>query len=522
VVAKGSSLAVRADAVVPPREVHRSGRPRPRKLGLSLVPLAIVGVAGVATYLAQDWIAGAGILLLAAIWAVLFEDGKPPVLAMALTFQWSQVTCGIYYYALTGRQVEAMWASDYRPMVLIGFGCIAALVVGLAAGLRFAQAKLGPSVAGANFAFSWRGLFVGYIASIFLNGFLVEFAWEIPVLTQGMLAVSYLRLGLLYLIFRRLTQPAMRWSWFLGIIGLELILGISGFFAGFREPLVLAALALVECFDRRSPTHWLRLGALASAMLVLGVLWMAIRTTYRKEFSQESFAQSRSERLETVGTLSTQWFESDLEAIAADTDQLIERLWTVYYPAIAVSRVPEVLPHENGAILWSALRHIVTPRVLFPDKGVLPSDSDMVRKYTSIPVAGADQGTSIAFGYAAESYIDFGVPLMFVPTLVFGFLLGGFYRIAYQVMHHRELAVAFASVVFWLSLYLFERSWIKTFGLTLTLLIYLGAVVLILDRQFRRKAAERSRARVRSMGGRGPEASLNRARIGSGASATRH
>jgi hypothetical protein len=60
--------------------------------------------------------------------------------------------------------------------------------------------------------------------------------------------------------------------------------------------------------------------------------------------------------------------------------------------------------------MWSALKHLVTPRVLFPDKGILASDSEFVRKYTGIPVAGADQNTSIAFGYAAESYIDFGIP----------------------------------------------------------------------------------------------------------------
>jgi hypothetical protein len=521
VFTKEPSLAAQADTAVPaPRfgRAHRARRVGNRPhgtFGLSVSPLAIISLAGLATYLAKDWIAGLGLILLWIVWRVLYEDGKPPVLPMALTFQWFQVTIGIYYYALTGRQVEAMWASDYRPMVLMGLGCITTILLGLAAGLKIAQAKLRTSAPGTNFAFSWRGLFIGYVASIFLNGFLAEVAWQIPLFTQGILAVSYLRLGLLYLIFRRLSQPAMRWNWFLGIIGVELVLGFSGFFASFREPLVLAALALIECFDRRSATHWLRLGGLAGAMLVLGVLWMGIRTSYRREFSQETFARSRSERLETVGTLSSEWFESDFEAMITDADRLVERLWAIYYPAIAVSRVPEVLPHENGAIMWSALKHIVTPRALFPDKGVLPSDSDLVRKYTSIPVAGADQNTSIAFGYAAESYIDFGIPMMFVPTLVFGLVLGSLYRASYHVMHHRELSVAFVSVVFWLSLYLFERSWIKTFGLTLTLVIYLGTVVWILDRHFRRKVAERSRRPVRSIG------QLERGRIGSGASSPR-
>lgn len=63
---------------------------------------------------------------------------------------------------------------------------------------------------------------------------------------------------------------------------------------------------------------------------------------------------------------------------------------------------------------------VVTPRILFPDKGALLSDSEMVRTYSGVFVAGAEQGTSIAFGYAAEAYLDFGLPSMFVPSFLFG------------------------------------------------------------------------------------------------------
>jgi hypothetical protein len=186
-----------------------------------------------------------------------------------------------------------------------------------------------------------------------------------------------------------------------------------------------------------------------------------------------------------------------------------------------VSRVPEVLPHEDGAIMWSALRHMVTPRILFPDKDVLPSDSELVRKYTGIPVAGADQNTSIAFGYAAESYVDFGIPLMFVPSILYGCLMGLLYRAVYRVMYHRELAVALVSVVFWLSLYLFERSWIKTFGLSLTLVIYLGAVVWLLDRHFRAAAAKLSaKGRFLAPRGRSPRY-LQGGGVNGGASSSR-
>jgi len=98
--------------------------------------LVVLTLAGGFSFYAQDWIAGAGILCLWVVWALLYKRGSTPVLAVALTYQWVQVTCGIYYYGLTGRRVEAMLASDYRSMVLMGLGCVSALLLGLVIGQK--------------------------------------------------------------------------------------------------------------------------------------------------------------------------------------------------------------------------------------------------------------------------------------------------------------------------------------------------------------------------------------------------
>ena len=89
---------------------------------------------------------------------------------------------------------------------------------------------------------------------------------------------------------------------------------------------------------------------------------------------------------------------------------MISRMWACYYPALALRRVPAVLPYTRGAILGRAIKHILKPRILFPEKAEMASDSNMVRRYSGVWVAGPKEGTSIAFGYAAESYVDFGIP----------------------------------------------------------------------------------------------------------------
>jgi hypothetical protein len=152
-----------------------------------------------------------------------------------------------------------------------------------------------------------------------------------------------------------------------------------------------------------------------------------------------------------------------------------------------MSRVPTVTEHTNGALITGAIQHVLTPRVFFPDKGDLPSDSDLVRKYTGLFVAGRESGTSIAFGAMAESYVDFGIPMMFLPPLLFGIFCGIAYGWMQRMIHHRELAAATITVIFWITLYLFERSWANSRGVSFGLFVYLGAPIVLIDRLLYRR-----------------------------------
>ncbi len=442
-----------------------------------------------AWFLADDWIAGAALWVLWAGWRYLPQDDGLPVLALAFTFQWVQVTAGIYYYAATGRRLAAMDVSDYRTMVLIGLGCLLVLILGLRAGVWLSRRLGAHPSPGPERAFGWPVLIALYVGSVVVTGSVQELAWEIPPLTQGILALTYIRFALLFLMFRRLSQPRVRGGWIALILAAEIGLGFTGYFAGFREPMMMAAVALTGTFDRRRPTHWLALVTLGVVTLLTGVLWMGIRTEYRRDFESEVFAESREARLERIAGLSSRWLRHGVDDHLADVEFFVDRLWAVHYPALALARVPDLVPYEQGRILGRALLHLVTPRLFFADKEVLESDSEMVLRYSGVMVAGAGirtvgvaKDTNIAFGYAGESYVDFGVPVMFVPVFLFGVLMGMAYRWLGSVIRHRELAVGIVTVIFWLSLYLFERSWVKMLGLSVTLILYLGAVTFLLDR----------------------------------------
>jgi uncharacterized membrane protein YecN with MAPEG domain len=123
--------------------------------------------------------------------------------------------------------------------------------------------------------------------------------------------------------------------------------------------------------------------------------------------------------------------------------------------------------------------HVLTPRILFPDKPPLPNDSEVTARYTNLPiVVFADENTSISIGYLGELYVDFGVGGALLAVLIMAIAYGRCYR---AVRDHQRtpiyvnyglcmmLAMAFST---------FETALIKMIGST----VMVAAVVLILQR----------------------------------------
>jgi hypothetical protein len=451
----------------------------PARARPSLEGILVLWGAALAWALTADWIAGVAILVLWLVWRRSPCAEGPPVIALALAMQWVEVTSGLFYVGATGRTLKTALGVDHRPMVLIGLGSIVVLMLGLSAAAALARRPF--SAARPRSPLDWNALLLGYVASVVLQGVAQDLAWSIPQLTQAITVVRYCRFAFLFLILRRLIHPRPRWAWIAGLTAFEIAIGFTGYFAAFRESLMMVALVFLEGFDRRRAGHWIRVGALVVLIVLCGLVWISIRGPYRRDLAQPDLAASRLARLEYVATLAAGWLAGDGRELGDDLDALVDRLWMVHYPALAVSRVPAVLPHENGALTLAAVRHVVTPRLFFPEKAALPSDSDKVRKYAGVWVAGPESGTSIAFGYAAEFYVDFGLPAMFVPIFLYGLLMGAAYSLLLRAIGNRELAVTLVTVVYWLCLSQFGRSFIKLLGLSGTLLLYLGGAVIALD-----------------------------------------
>jgi hypothetical protein len=203
------------------------------------------------------------------------------VLAFAFTFHWSQVVIGLYYYYFTGRTPIGMTALLYADMVVIGLVCVGLFVVGIRIGDAAVSRWVRPRPT-REMAISWTNLLVVYFSILAFRTALRDFAWENPGLAQGILALTYIRFALFYLILRRLVT-AHRYMLGGAFALVEVALGLTGFFAEFREPLFIAAVVLAEQFEYRRFAHWAALAILGSAAIVIGVMWIGIRTPLRED-----------------------------------------------------------------------------------------------------------------------------------------------------------------------------------------------------------------------------------------------
>jgi len=443
--------------------------------------IVAAGLIGLSSYLITgDVLVTVSLFVLWIVYKLVASDDGLLVLPLAMTFHWMQGTIGVLYLGFLGRSVKTANDTDYQPMVLIALGCNLALAAGIYLGLRMRRDT--DALPRPEHAFSFGQIVAAYILTVGFEGSILVIAPMYPTIRQILVTIDFARLGILYLLLRRLTTPRIRGELIALVVAGEVVLGITGFFAGFREPLVLAALAFLEVFDRRNKRHVAALIALSVASAVLAIVWMGIRSQYRREYLEvDQFAASRSARVDRVRDLSGA-FLNNTENLWATADAVVDRMLAVGYPAMALKRVPSVIAHTDGAIIRAALLHTVTPRVFFPNKPEMPSDSDEVRKYSGIFVAGREVNTSIAFGYSIESYIDFGLPWMFVPVFLYGVFVGFCYALFRQLIRHRDLSVAFLTVTFWISVYILERSWATMLGINVGFLVYLGAPTVLLDR----------------------------------------
>lgn len=403
-----------APAVAPLPAGHRS-------VVLCLLALAVLGLLTVNPLLT------AGAFLVAALLVVLlWRPGAPPVLLFVTGMLWLQAGMKVLHADALGMPVADMALRPATIEAAIVLTLLSTLAIGL--GMRLGMGRHVESMvrleADANRLSIMRLGAVTVLVWVLVT--LAE-TYAPPATRQLVIAISALKWALLFALACTVLLQQRGYLVLGAIVLAQLVIGFTGFFSEFKFVLFLLFMAALTARPHITPGRLPRLLAGVAVIVGLGLVWTAIKADLREFLNagtgEQVVLRTPTERLQGLANeLST------LEGgeLAEASEALAERLAYVDYFAIVLERIPLMLPHEDGAILGAAVRHILMPRLLFPDKATTGSDSEMTNKYTGLGLA--SEGTSISLGLPAETYIDFGRQLMLLPMLGIGVLCGLIYR----------------------------------------------------------------------------------------------
>jgi hypothetical protein len=395
---------------------------------------------------------------------MLLRRAHSPVLLMAVAMHWVQASTPVFYANLQGQSINRLFLNSKMEeatwLSLLG-------VLALAGGIWVSWIGMRPKesfqIESEARAVDVGNLFIRWIVSFGVASVMNTVAWRSGGLVQLILAIASIKWIFFFIFAYSVMVQRTGFELLLVAVAIEFATGLLGQFAQFK--LVFLMLFVIGCCLNLRLTEK---GIVAAAMgvvslIAISAIWSGVKMDYRTFLSDNPKAPAfgANSKLEKLQNLIT---HRDRSRLSENLDTLTQRVGYTEYFAHTLDYVPRATPHENGELWLGAIKHVVQPRLLFPKKDVT-NDSMRTRKYTGIRVAGSEgEGTSIGLGYFAESYVDFGIPGMFVPIFILGSILGFLYRFVVEKSRMPLLGVSVVTAILFNIHQAFEASNIKIFG----------------------------------------------------------
>jgi hypothetical protein len=371
-------------------------------------------------------VAFSGICLIAMI-LLLWRGDEPPILLLPVLFQWSEVA--IVPISTVWKKVPlndlSSYGADLEASALYGLLGVLLMATGLRLGAGTTRrAPLTQRLIEESNALevdqvlrmSLAAIGIGYAAAVVrpYSGGAAEMVHQISGLKEA---------GLFILTFWCLSRKK-HVGLLLTIVLFDIISGLTGFFAEFKDSVLTFLVAAMAARPRVRIADVLMVSTAASLLLGIAVFWSEVKPGYREFLNQGSGQQvvavPVSERLAYLADAAA---TMDGARLADGTDRLVLRHGYIEFLGLTMQYVPQTLRHEDGNLTWAVVQHITMPRVLFPEKPPLPNDTDIMVTYTGLPNFWTSE-TSISLGYLAELYVDFGYFGGLAACLAIGWIFG--------------------------------------------------------------------------------------------------
>lgn len=370
------------------------------------------------------------------VFKIGWRENETKNLLINLVLYWAIVAILIPYADLIGKPLDQLYVfgkSDITAASWIGLTALLFYLLGIQFSIKSIRSVDKDVLASLFSQYNGRKIILAYVVVSVFATLVQQIILFVPG-GQILLTVSYLKWVLLtFLIVHTVAVGSNRFLVVL-IISIEILLSFSGFWAAFKDYIIVAIAAFLLISPRFSIRSYLLLSGILVFAFFLSVVWTYSKGEYRKyltggERSQVIVQQDQFNNLRKFIEIVQNDFSADnfKTSFYAGMDNLIHRISYVEFLALTMKHVPAQRPHENGKLLKNAFEHVFKPRFLFPDKKPI-FDSELTSAYTGVQFSGAEQGTSFSLGTVSESYVDFGKVFMFIPVLFFGCWIGWLYR----------------------------------------------------------------------------------------------
>jgi hypothetical protein len=377
----------------------------------------------------------AGALLLY-ILKIFWRSNESKHLLVNLLLYWAVVAILIPYAELTNKPLNDLvryGKSNIRLASWIGLFALTAYLLGIQIQIKNIKRVDEESLFSLLRGYDSNKILLLYVIVSLLSAALNSSIIHIPG-GQLLLAVSYLKWVLLtFLIIHTLVVPNNK-KLVVFIFIAEVLLSFSGFWAAFKDYVLVALGAYLIFIPKLNLRTYFLLFTVFAFSILLAVIWTFSKGEYRNyltggERSQVIVKEDNIGNINKFYEIVQTNFSNEnfSENFFIGLENLIYRVSYVEFLAMTIKQVPTYLPHEEGSLLISAVEHVVKPRILFPNKKSI-YDSELTSKYTGVQFSGVEQGASFSLGTVAESYIDFGKYYMFIPIIFFGLWVGWMYK----------------------------------------------------------------------------------------------
>ncbi|MGH8050663.1 MAG: hypothetical protein ACREPB_08410 [Arenimonas sp.] len=447
------------------------------KLSTLLICLVAISLLSIATVNAQQTFFALSAALVFV--TMLYRVGEPPVLLFAVFIQWLQVTTKIFQADYLGIPTDDLrgHTGDVGLAAMVALVGLFFLTWGLRRGVKWHRLPDSSIAKAEAMKIQIGSVFIAYLVAFSLYYVFGSVSGAAAGLSQLFLAVFTVKWVFLFMLAYAVLTRRKGYLYLMLASVIEMLVGFGGFFSGFKTIFFILLIGGLSIRFRLSFLMTAFLGGLMVGLVYLCIWWSAVKIDYRDYVNEGSGAQvvlvPYSERMDFLYDSFVNMDEDDIEI---GTQALLERVSYIDYFSLVLDYVPRVREHENGGLLGGAVTHIMMPRLFFPDKAAVASDSEMTNLYTGLSVGGVTMNTSISMGYMSDTYIDFGYVGMMVPIFMLGLLSGWMYGFIVKQKRTSLLLNYGIAVMVLINLATFETSLIKLLGGLIT--VFLVAMVL--------------------------------------------